>query len=368
MSEYLITGLPPRLACREDLNELLSHMAEIDGSDLFLMSGTSIFVARHSQMVKILLRKISEGEILSIIKDFYGPQAQAKLGAGEPIDTSYDFRNKKGERFRFRVNISACERRARQGYTATFRSIPTTPPELIDVPQDIVDTCNETMQGLIAVVGATGNGKSTLLASALRFILEKEDAHRNLITLESPIEFVYDDVVMPSSFVTQMEVGRHIESFAQGVENTLRMAPKIIFVGESRNYETMSASIEASLTGHTVFTTIHANNVSETVMRMISMYPQELQTQALDKIMTSIKMVVAQRLMPKVGGGRVALREYLIFTPEIKHTILEGSNNLENTLKRIVFQSGNSMEDDAKKKFAEGIISQESLDQVVKSY
>lgn len=368
--EFVLGTLPPRLSEREDLDMLLKHAVSHDASDMFLLSGQPVKIQRHSSMLNISSpnRPITEPEILSILKSFYGVNAQAKLGAGEPIDTSYEFYDREAkERFRFRVNASACLRNGRQGYTVTFRSIPTTPPKPKDIPEAILETCHKTDQGLILIVGATGNGKSTLLASVLRDILEQPEANKNLITLEAPIEFVYDEIDMPTSFVTQMEVGRHIANFADGVRNTLRMAPKIILVGESRDYETISASVEASVTGHTVLSTVHANSVSETIMRMVAAYPTDLQSQALSDILTATKMVVAQRLLPSTDGARVAVREYLVFDHEAKERIRE-SNNLVETVNRIVSEKGVSMFTSATELHAQGRISESELNKVKLNY
>jgi len=370
INDFVLHDLPPRLNDRVDLNILLSHAASIDASDVFLMSGYPIKASRHSKFINLSTpnRSISESEVINILKDFYGINAQAKLGDGSPIDTSHDFIcPNTQERLRFRVNASSCQRDGRQGYTVTFRSIPTTPPLPLNVPEEIINTCKGSVQGLILVVGATGNGKSTLLASILRDILEENDANQNLITLESPIEFVYDEVRMPSSFVTQMEVGRHIKDFPSGVRNTLRMAPKSILVGESRDYETISSAVEASVTGHTVYSTVHANSVSETIMRMVSVYPQELQGQALEDILSALKMIVAQRLLPKVGGGRVALREYLVFDNNIKDEI-RNTKDIVGTINNIVKRNKTSMYDSAMSLYNSNLIEESSLNIVKSNY
>lgn len=369
-NEFVIRELPPRLNDKIDLDIILSHAVKIDASDVFLMSGYPVKASRYSSIINLSSpnRPISEPEVINILKDFYGINAQAKLGAGEPIDTSYEFIDKEtGERFRFRVNASSCIRQGRQGYTLTFRSIPTTPPKASDIPEEIMNTCKESVQGLILVVGATGNGKSTLLASILREILEEPDANKNLITLEAPVEFVYDELVMPTSFVTQMEVGKHVENFPDGVRNTLRMAPKIILVGESRDYETISSSVEASITGHTVFSTVHANSVSETIMRMVSAYPKDLQSQALDDIVSASKMIIAQRLLPKKGGGRIAVREYLVFDNDIKDRV-RNSTDIVGELNRIVKEKNTSMYDYAMRLYKDDLIEESALNLVKHNY
>lgn len=352
----------------DDLNLLLAKMEQLGGSDLFLMGGECVWISLFGKKVRITKRGLADKEAYSILQHIYGDNAPALLGTGKPIDTSLEFKNevtndagyKETIRHRFRVNGIACLRNGRQSATITLRTIPTTPPDVtkINVEQDILNACRNSDQGLILVVGATGNGKSTLLASILRDQLEEEDGNRNLVTIESPIEFVYDDVEKPTSFITQLEVGRHIDSFHGGVINSLRMAPTTILIGEARDYETVSAAVDASVTGHVVFSTVHANSVAETFQRLVSVYPKEMQTQAKFDIVQALKMVVAQRLIPTVDGKRTAIREYLILTQEIKSALIN-SHNLAQAAFQMVESHGRSMMKDVQDKYEKGIISED---------
>lgn len=370
----LTIDVPPRINDESVLNEILYHMECNKGSDLFVMGGEHIWMTHYSKKAKVTKRRISDKEVISIIQSIYGSNAPSKLGTGEPIDTSHEFRRSNDdddilERHRFRVNAVSCLRSGRQSVTITLRSIPTMPPSITDlnVEQDVVDTCRSADQGLILVAGATGQGKSTLLASIIRDQLEDPNGHRNIVTIESPIEFVYDDIIKPSSFINQMEVGRHIQSFHRGVENTLRMAPTTILVGEMRDQETTSAAVEASITGHVVFSTLHANSVAEIFQRLVSLYPKELQPQAKYSLVQSSRLLIAQRLIPTVDGRRTPIREYLPLDQAVKDELLSAVN-VTTTAFKLVEKRGHSMMVDIEEKYLQGIISKETYDRQKLNY
>lgn len=362
---FPVPDLPPRCNGADDINPFLTYMAKTGGSDLFLLAHGDIWMSQYGRKVLLSKRRISDTEIIAFMSDprVYGQQAQARLGSGEPIDTAYEFVDtSSGEkvRYRFRVNAVSCQREGKMSFTVTLRTIPTTPPHVdaMKIPDEILACARSADQGLIMVVGATGNGKSTLLASLLRDQVESDNANRNLVTIESPIEFVYDDIKKPTSFITQLQVGRHIESFARGVHNALRMAPSTILVGETRDYETVHAAVEASMTGHVTFTTLHANSVAETFQRAISLYPEALKAQARYDVVQASKMVVAQRLIPTVDGKRIAIREFLVMTQEIKDRLSEASN-IGSVAFDMVERHGRSMMADVQDKFDQGLISEE---------
>lgn len=355
-------NIPPRLSGVEGLNTLLERMAELGGSDMFLMGGSQVWLSLFGKKVLLTRRNLSEKEVMGLLQAFYGVNAPAKLGSGEPIDTAYEFikiNNGRKERLRFRVNAISCLRGGRNSLTITMREIPTTPKSVneLGVESGIVDTCREAVQGLILVVGATGSGKSTLLSSILRDQLEDPDGHRNLVTVESPIEFVYDDIEKPTAFVTQLEVGKHVDSFNMGVVNSLRMAPTTILVGEARDYETVCCAVEASVTGHVVFSTVHANSVAETFQRMVAVYPEDMQSQAKYDLVQAIKLVVAQRLLVTLDGKRTAIREYMILDQNIKNQMAT-AGNIGVKAFEMVNKYGRPMIKDIQQKYEEGIISE----------
>lgn len=374
-NEYLYP-IPPRADNLQVVNNLLEHMVNIKGSDLFLLGNEYAWVSRFGRLVRVTSRKLSDTEVKNMLAMIYNQNAPSMLGAGQPIDTSHEFviESQEGttfsrQRFRFRVNAVGCLRNGRKSLAVTMRTIPTMPPhwEKYGVEREIIDVTRGIDQGLILVVGATGNGKSTLLASILRDRVEGPNSDTHLVTIESPIEFVYDEIDTETSFVNQLQVGSDIPSFHKGVENALRMAPKVILVGESRDLETVQASLMASMTGHAVFSTVHANSVPETFQRLVYVFPEEMQQQAKMDVLQPMKMVVAQRLVPTVDGGRTAIRELMIFDQQDKDSMM-GAGNIAAQAFRLVDSHGRPMILDAQEKFKQGIISEETLKRVEANY
>jgi defect-in-organelle-trafficking protein DotB len=365
--EDFIIDVPNRITYEHELNEILRHMEKSSGSDIFILGGLPIKMSRHGLKVPVTRRKIQDKEVVGILSMIYGDNAASMIGAGERIDTSHDFKivtgiddhdNELYERFRYRVNAVSCLRFGNRSATLTIRSIPTTPKRAVEIgiEQDIIDVFMKTQQGLALVVGATGNGKSTTLAALIRDMLEEPNAHRNFVSIEAPIEFVHDGYDMPTSIYTQMEVGKNIKNFHEGVVNAMRMAPTSILVGETRDYETVTASVEASRTGHFVASTLHANSVDETFQRMVGFYPENMQGQARIEVVSALKMVVAQRLLPTVTGGRTAIRSYLILDQQTKNELYE-AKNIAATAFSLVERYGKPMMDDVNEKFKAGLIS-----------
>jgi defect-in-organelle-trafficking protein DotB len=163
---------------------------------------------------------------------------------------------------------------------------------------------------------------------------------------------------MPSSVVSQSEIPRHLPSFAAGVRNALRRKPRLILVGEARDQETMSAVLEAALTGHPVYTTLHSNGVAETMRRLVTTFPADERHGRTIDILETIRLAIWQKLVPTVDGKRVALREYLIFNDKVRDILLECDlDEITAQTRRLLKEMGQPMEVDAKKRFDEGMIS-----------
>ena len=238
---------------------------------------------------------------------------RALLSQGS-CDLSYQLAGKA----RFRVNIFS-----QKGYLSTvMRQLATRVPtiEEMRLPPAFRKMTQE-RNGIILVTGATGTGKSTSLAAVLNEINEKKSVH--VVTLEDPVEYVHSQ---KRSTFNQREMGADFDSFASGLRAALRQAPKVILVGEMRDRETVEIGLSAAETGHLVLTTLHTTDAGQTINRITGMFEQEEEKQIRIRLAESLRWIACQRLLPKVGGGRVAAFEILGSNLRVKDTILHGES------------------------------------------
>lgn len=351
------------------IDELLAFCTDLSASDITLQSGEPIFAEVYGRLYKITRRKLTNAEVGDILNSIYGPNGTTQILSGQDVDTHYEFRPTRTSRYRFRVNGTGCQVEGHPGIQLTLRSIPTYPPALstMHLPKSILDAITPD-DGVVYVTGATGSGKSTLLASIIKEVAEDPESHRKILTYEAPIEFVFDALEKPSSIVSQSEIPRHLPSFAAGVRNALRRKPRLILVGEARDPETISAVIEAALTGHPVYTTLHANGVAETIRRLVGTFPaDERHGRTLD-IIETIRLVIWQKLVPTLDGKRTALREFLVFNEDIRDQLLSiEPEKVTAMTRKLLKEKGQPMIVEAEQKFSEGLISRREYDIVLKS-
>ncbi|HTN77801.1 MAG TPA: PilT/PilU family type 4a pilus ATPase, partial [Pirellulaceae bacterium] len=244
-----------------------------------------------------------------------------------------------GDLARFRVSVF----KQRGNVGMVLRQIPN---KLLSLEQlglpDIVKKLCMRPRGLFLVTGPTGSGKSTTLASMINFINDTVDHH--IITIEDPIEFYH---YHKKSTVNQREVHVDVPSFAEAIRRALRQDPDVILVGEMRDLETIEAAISAAETGHVVFGTLHTNSAQGTVNRIIDAFPANLQEQVRTQLSTSVIAVIAQSLIPKIGGGRVAAYEILVVTSAISNLIRENKTFRINSAIQTGAKHGMILMDDA---------------------
>ncbi|MFU8797224.1 MAG: Dot/Icm type IV secretion system ATPase DotB [Gammaproteobacteria bacterium] len=351
------------------MDALLAHCETLNASDITFQTNQHVYAEVYGRLLRITNRKLSNTEVGEMLNGIYGPNGTTQILSGRDVDTHYEFHPSRAERYRYRVNGTGCLVEGHDGLQLTLRTIPTTPPPLsaMDLPPELIAAA-EPQQGVVYVTGATGSGKSTLLASILRDLAEHAEGHRKILTYEAPIEFVYDDVEMPSSIVSQSEIPRHLPSFAAGVRNALRRKPRAILVGEARDQETIGAVIEAALTGHPVYTTLHTNGVAETIRRLVAAFPGDERNGRTIDILETIRLAIWQKLVPTVDGKRVALREYLIFNEEVRDILLQANpENITAATREVLKKYGQTMEVDATKKFSAGIIAERDYKLLVTS-
>ncbi|MCH9689471.1 MAG: Dot/Icm type IV secretion system ATPase DotB [Gammaproteobacteria bacterium] len=349
------------------MERLLEHAESLDASDITIQTGSPIFAEIYGKLLRLTNRSLSNTELGDLINSIYGPNATTQLLSGKDIDTHFEFRPNRGVRYRYRVNATACLVDGHDAIQITLRTIPTTPPKLdtLNLPQNILDAIAP-QEGIVFITGATGSGKSTLLASIIRELIEQADSNRKVLTYEAPIEFVYDEVETISASVSQSEIPRHLPSFADGVRNALRRKPRLIMVGECRDPETISAALEAALTGHPVYTTLHTSGVAETMRRLVTSFSGDERLGRTIDILETIRLCIWQKLVSTVDGKRVPLREYLIFDEEVRDILLNSDpNDVTRITRKLVRERGQLMTVDAKEKLDAGIIDERTYKIIV---
>ena len=238
-------------------------------------------------------------------------------------DLSYSL----ARRTRFRVNVFS----QRGSYSIVLRVIPNKVPtvEELGLPVQLNDIPNE-RNGIVLVTGPTGSGKSTSLAAIINRMNQEKAFH--IITIEDPIEYLHPH---NKSTINQREVGADTQTFAHALRAALRQAPKVILVGEMRDVETISIALEASETGHLVLSTLHTIDASKTIDRIVGVFPKNEERQIRTRFSQSFKWIVSQRLVPKLGGGRVAVCEVLRSTSRTKEYVQEGEREGKSLLDAI---------------------------------
>src|SRR5262247_917902 len=227
-------------------------------------------------------------------------------------DSSYSL----GQKARFRVNIFT----QRGHYSIILRKLSTDIPSVdqLNLPP-IFHTISKEKTGLVLVTGATGSGKSTTLAALLNELNESKPIH--IVTLEDPVEFVHPQ---KKATFNQRELGNDFSTFAAGLRASLRQAPKVILVGEMRDRETVEIGMSAAETGHLVLTTLHTINAGQTINRIVGMFEKSEEQQIRIRLAETVRWIVSQRLLPKVGGGRIAALEIMGSSLRTKETIEHG--------------------------------------------
>ena len=229
-------------------------------------------------------------------------------------DCSYDLPGKA----RFRVNIFS----QLSNYSIVLRKLESKIPTVQDMnlPGPFLNMAEE-KNGIIFITGATGSGKTTSLAAVLNEVNEEKSVH--VVTLEDPVEYQHPH---KKSTFNQREMGNDFDTFASGLRAALRQAPKVILVGEMRDRETVEIGLSAAETGHLVLSTLHTVDAGQTINRILGMFPTEEENQIRIRLADTVRWIVCQRLLPKVGGGRVAAFEIMGSNLRVKDTILQGES------------------------------------------
>ncbi|MBI3046893.1 MAG: type IV pilus twitching motility protein PilT [Acidobacteria bacterium] len=294
------------------VNDLLKVAVERGASDLHLKAGSYPMMRVGGDLYPLAQERLSHDDMMAIAQTILPTEVREKFKDTHEVDLAYSVTGLS----RFRCN--AFQQRGTLGMT--FRVIPMrvlTIPELMLPP--VLKKIAHEERGLVLVTGTTGSGKSTTLASMIDEINTAQTV--NIMTIEDPIEFLHRD---KRSIICQREVGTDTSSFAQALRSALRQDPDVILVGEMRDFETIETALLAAETGHLVFSTLHTLDATETINRIISVFPPHQQQQVRIQLASVLKAAISQRLMPRADGkGRVPAVEVMITTPFIRDCILD---------------------------------------------
>jgi twitching motility protein PilT len=296
----------------QKIDRFLRLMADRGASDFHLTVGRPPMVRASGSMELIRYRLISGNDFTELLQPITPPKLWESFVATGDADYSYEIPGLS----RYRVNLF----RQQRGAGAVFRVIPTKimTLEQLGLPEQ-VRRIAQIRSGLVLVTGPTGSGKSTTLAAIIDQINETRSLH--IITIEDPIEFVHPN---KKCLIHQREIGTHAQSFSEALKAAGREDPDLILVGEMRDLDTISMALSAAERGTLVFGTLHTNNAAKTMDRIISVFPSGEQEGIRNVLGETIRAVVAQQLLPQVGGGRVAALEILFSSPAIGNMIREG--------------------------------------------
>lgn len=351
------SGEPDRFL-EHHIDPFLLWCVKRGASDITFQTNRNVYSEIHGTLYPSTYRTLDAADMTAVLTRLYGTEAMALLAGGTDIDLSYEVMVDRFTRTRFRVNMTAILADGRDGVQVTLRTLPQAPPTMkqLNIEAEIIEHWKP-RQGLVLVTGPTGSGKSTLLAAGNRMLIESPHGCGKMLTYEAPIEFTYDTISSSRSLVAQTEIPRHLPTFAAGVRNALRRKPEIIMVGEARDRETINAAIEAGQTGHTVYATVHTTGVAATIRRMVSTFEPSERSERAYSLMETVRLIVTQTLVPKIGGGRVALREYMPFTEEIREHLLNLTfDRWPFELAQLVPKHGKTMEKSARDAYDAGLI------------
>lgn len=296
------------------IDQLFKVMVEQGASDLHMSPDNPPMIRVNGELYPIGQQKLDNERNKILIYEILDDQQRRHFEEYQDLDLAYSVEELGA---RFRVNIFM----DRKGIGAVFRIIPNRilTAEELGLPKVMTDYFCHLHKGLVLITGAGGSGKSTTLAALIDYINHHRTDH--ILTIEDPIEFVHWS---QKGLVNQRQVGKNTKSFASALRAALREDPDVILVGEMRDLETIELAITAAETGHLVFGTLHSSSAPKTIDRLIDAFPTEAQEQIRAMLGDSLKGVVAQQLLKKKGGGRLAVQEILVGTPAVANLLREG--------------------------------------------
>jgi twitching motility protein PilU len=336
------TPPPPPMGTME---RILRLMAEKKASDVYLSANSPALIKINGQCVPINNQALPFDAPRSLLAEILPPERMAELDAESELNMGFPIAGLG----RFRVSAM----RQRGSIAAVFRFITVDVPALADLflPPVLGNLIME-KRGLLLMVGATGAGKSTTLASMIDHRNATVSGH--ILTIEDPVEFLFKN---KKSVINQREIGTDTKSLQVALKNALRQAPDVILIGEIRDRETMSAAIAYAQSGHLCLATMHANNSYQALNRILSFYPVEVRQTMLGDLAAAMKAIVSQRLMRNTAGTRIPAVEVLLNTKLISELIEKGDfSGVKEAMEKSMAEGSQSFEQDIARLIVEGVI------------
>lgn len=303
-----------------DIQQLFAETARREASDLHLVVGFPPMIRVHGKLQPVEgVNALTIADAEALVQSIFTPEHKELFGTNKELDFSVA-----SPAGRFRANIYTQQ----GGAAATFRLIPAKIKTIDEL--GLPSICHEFVklrQGLVLITGPTGHGKSTTLASMINTI-NVTSAH-HIVTVEDPIEYIYPKGL---SIISQREMHTDTHSWNVALRSVLREDPDIVLVGEMRDYETIAAALTVAETGHLVFATLHTNSAAQSIDRIVDVFPENQQPQVRMQLSSVLEGILAQRLIPAAGGGRVAVAEVLTASPAVRTTIREGKSHLVDNI------------------------------------
>jgi len=294
-----------------DITQLLAFAVKNGASDLHLSAGLPPMIRIDGEIQRINLPSLEHRQVHAMVYDIMNDKQRKDYEEFFETDFSFEVQGLA----RFRVNAFTHDR----GAGAVFRTIPSKVLTLeeLDAPRIFQDIASYP-RGVVLVTGPTGSGKSTTLAAMVDYKNNNEQGH--ILTIEDPIEFVHES---KKCLINQREVHRDTLGFNEALRSALREDPDTVLVGEMRDLETIRLALTAAETGHLVFGTLHTSSAAKTIDRVVDVFPAAEKDMVRAMLSESLRAVISQTLLKKVGGGRIAAHEIMIGTPAIRNLIRE---------------------------------------------
>ncbi|HHH1744158.1 TPA: plasmid transfer ATPase TraJ [Yersinia enterocolitica] len=352
----------------ENFKRFFVYASQNEVSDILIQGGDYIWVEQHGRQYQASTLKIQDGVLPALVSMSWGSDVPVKVSSGLDQDRNLEISGEeygieRGQALRFRTNIVQAHV-ARQPTTMsiTMRIIPSKLPtfESVHLEEELKNAFYP-RDGLILVCGPTGSGKTTLQAAVYHHA-GVYMPNRKVITYEDPIEFVLGGDHWTGPQPAQSQVGRDVVSFAAGLRNAMRRAPKIVGIGEARDIETFSAMNAVATSGHLCYATLHVMSCGEAIPRIIQAFPSIQQPSIAAELMSTLRIILVQNLLRTTDGKRAVIREYIIIDRELRNTLQSMPfEHWGHHIRSILEEKGATLIDAAWKLFVEGRIDKEEF-------